>query len=212
MSLKVLNQHLVHAIGSGRVAAGVTHRASAAVEVLPHDHGHLPEAGVRSRGARRDHAVVEELVVEGVRPAGRSVLVDRHRRVVREVRLPQHFEHVVAADLQRVAPRFFFPLSLYLESPLKLVSAFDGWTAIAFGKNAIGDLSRASEFFFLFRRGGGNVAFEVSLWLGFKWLNIMVLSSQLICRTVGNERCLALEGKAETKILIYQRRSANSSC
>lgn len=111
MSLKVLNEHLVHSIGSGRVAAGVAHGASAAVEVLPHDHGHLPEAGVGSRGTRRDHAVVEELVVEGVRPAGRSVLVDRHRRVVREVRLPQHFEHVVAADLQRVAPRFFLFLA-----------------------------------------------------------------------------------------------------
>lgn len=147
MPLKVFNEHLVHSIGSGRVAAGVAHRASAAVEVLPHDHGHLPESGIGSRGARRDHAVVEELVVEGVRPAGRSVLVDRHRRVVREVRLPQHFEHVVATDLQRTAPRFF--PSFLSQKPLGLVSAFDGWTAIAFGNNAIGDLSRAGEFFFL---------------------------------------------------------------
>lgn len=129
MSLKVLNEHLVHSIGSWRVTARVAHRASAAVEVLPHDHGHLPEAGVGSRGARRDHAVVEELVVEGVGPAGRSVLVDRHRRVVREVRLPQHFEHVVAADLQRAAPRFFPPSRSREPPPSWLVSAFDGWRA-----------------------------------------------------------------------------------
>lgn len=99
MSLEVLDQHLVDAVCGGRVAAGVAHGASAAVEVLPHDHRHLPEAGVGARRAGRYHAVVEELVVEGVGPAGRAVLVDRHRRVVREVRVPQHFEHVVAADL-----------------------------------------------------------------------------------------------------------------
>lgn len=99
MSLEVLDEHFVNAIGGGWVAAGVSHGASAAVQVLPHDHGHLPQSGVGSRGTRWDHAVVEELVVEGVGPAGRPVLVDRHRRVVREVRVPQHFEHVVTADL-----------------------------------------------------------------------------------------------------------------
>lgn len=99
MSLEVLDEHLVDAVGGGRVAAGVAHGAASAVEVLPHDHGHLPESGVRPGGAGRYHAVVEELVVQGVGPAGRSVLVDRHRRVVSEVRVPEHLEHVVASNL-----------------------------------------------------------------------------------------------------------------
>lgn len=152
VSLKVLNEHLVHSIGSGRVAAGVTHRASAAVEVLPHDHGHLPEAGVRSRGARGDHAVVEELVVEGVRPAGRSVLVDRHRRVVREVRLPQHFEHVVAADLQRAAPRFFLFLSQKTPSS-SLTRLMDGRRSLSGKKTRSAIYHVPANFFSFFRRG-----------------------------------------------------------
>lgn len=44
---------------------------------------------------------MEELVIQRVRPAGRPVLIDRHRGVVREVRVPEHFEHVVTADLRR---------------------------------------------------------------------------------------------------------------
>lgn len=99
MSLEVLDQHLVNAVSCRWVAAGVSHGASAAVEILPHDHGHFPESWIGSCGTGWDHAVVEELVVEGVGPAWRSVLVDRHRRVVSEVGVPQHFEHVVTADL-----------------------------------------------------------------------------------------------------------------
>lgn len=52
------------------------------------------------RGARRNHAVVEDLVVERIRPAGRPVLVHRHRRVVREIRVVQHLVHLVAAHRQ----------------------------------------------------------------------------------------------------------------
>jgi hypothetical protein len=100
VSLKVLDEHLVDAVGGRGVAAGVSHGASAAVEILPHDHRHLPESRVGPRRAGRNHAVVEELVVEGIWPARGPVLVDGHRRVVREVRVPEHFEHVIAADLR----------------------------------------------------------------------------------------------------------------
>ena len=51
------------------------------------------------RGAWRNHAVVEELVVQGVWPARGAVLVHRHRRVVGEVLVVQHLEHLVATDL-----------------------------------------------------------------------------------------------------------------
>jgi hypothetical protein len=44
---------------------------------------------------------VEDLVVERIRVARRLILVDRHRRVVGEVRIVQHLEHLVSADLQR---------------------------------------------------------------------------------------------------------------
>ena len=99
MSLEVLDQHLVNAVSGRRIAACVSHRASTSVQVLPHHHGNFPEAWVGPGGTGRDHAVVEELVVEGVRPAGRSILVDRHRGVVGEVRVPEHLEHVVSTDL-----------------------------------------------------------------------------------------------------------------
>lgn len=175
MSLKVLNEHLVHAIGGGRVAARVAHGASAAVEVLPHDHGYLPQAGVGSRGARRDHAVVEEFVVEGVGPAGRSVLVDRHRRVVREVRLPQHFEHVVAADLKRAAPRFFLFSSLSLRTPSgSLTPLIDGSRSPSGKTRSAIYNPRANFHFFLFFFSSkrGNVVFASaavgSLSLGFR--------------------------------------------
>lgn len=43
---------------------------------------------------------MEDLVVQRVRPAGRTILVDGHRRVVREVGVVQHFEHFVTTDRQ----------------------------------------------------------------------------------------------------------------
>lgn len=100
MPLEVLNEHLVHAVRCRWVAAGVSHRASTAVEILPHYHRNFPQSWIGSRGTGRYHAVVEELVIQRVRPAGRPVLIDRHRGVVREVRVPEHFEHVVTADLR----------------------------------------------------------------------------------------------------------------
>lgn len=103
MPLEVLNEHLVHAVRCRWVAAGVSHRASTAVEILPHYHRNFPQSWIGSRGTGRYHAVVEELVIQRVRPAGRPVLIDRHRGVVREVRVPEHFEHVVAADLRTTA-------------------------------------------------------------------------------------------------------------
>lgn len=107
MSLEILDQHLVDTIGSGWIAASVSHGTSTAVQILPHHHGYFPETGVGSCGAGRDHAVVEELVVEGVGPAGWAILVDRHRGVVGEVSVPQHFKHVVSSDLFMGMGRYF---------------------------------------------------------------------------------------------------------
>lgn len=101
MPLEVLNEHLVDAVRCRWVAAGVSHRAPTAVEILPHYHRNFPQSWVGSRGTRRYHAVVEEFVIQCVWPAGRSVLIDRHGGVVREVCVPEHFEHVVTANLRR---------------------------------------------------------------------------------------------------------------
>lgn len=49
---------------------------------------------------------MEELVVQGVGPARRLVLVHGHGRVVGEVGVVQHLKHLVAADLVKKTPRF----------------------------------------------------------------------------------------------------------
>lgn len=79
MSLEVLQDHLVNVFGLGWVGARVAHRAASAVQVLPHHHGNFPHSRVALGRARWNHAVVEEFVVESVRPAGWTVLVHRHR-------------------------------------------------------------------------------------------------------------------------------------
>lgn len=99
MTLKVLDQHLVDAFSVGRVAATVAHGATATVQVLPHDHRNLPDTRIGLGRAGWDHAVVEDLVVERVRPRWRFVLVDGHGGIVGEVHVVQHFEHAVAPDL-----------------------------------------------------------------------------------------------------------------
>lgn len=100
MPLKVLNEHLVYAVRSRWVTAGVSHRAPTSIEILPHYHRNFPQSWIGSRGTGRYHAVVEELVIQCVRPTGRSVLIDRHGGVVREVCVPEHFEHIVPPDLR----------------------------------------------------------------------------------------------------------------
>jgi len=120
MPLKVLNEHLVHAVRSRRVAAGVSHRASAAIEILPHYHRNFPQSWIRSRGTRWYHAVVEELVVQRVRPTGRPILVNGHGRIIREVRVPQHLEHVVPADLENVSALSTIPLTIYVSMKEKV--------------------------------------------------------------------------------------------
>lgn len=100
MPLKVLNEHLVYAIRSRWVAAGVSHGAPTAIEILPHYHRNFPQSWIRSRGTGWYHTVVEEFVIQRVRPAGRSVLIDGHGRIICEVCVPEHLEHVVAADLR----------------------------------------------------------------------------------------------------------------
>lgn len=103
MPLEILDEHLVHAVRSRWVAAGVSHRAPTSIEILPHYHRNFPQSRIGSRGTGRYHAVVEELVIQGVRPAGRPVLIDGHGGVVREIRVPQHLEHVIPSDLRRDA-------------------------------------------------------------------------------------------------------------
>lgn len=44
---------------------------------------------------------MEELIIQRVRPARRSVLIDGHGRIIREVCVPEHLEHVVPADLEK---------------------------------------------------------------------------------------------------------------
>lgn len=88
MPLKVFNEHLIYAVRSRWVAAGVSHRASTSIEILPHYHRNFPQSWIGSRRARWYHAVMEELVIQRVRPARRSILVDGHGGVVREVCVP----------------------------------------------------------------------------------------------------------------------------
>ena len=42
MSVEVLQYHLVYVLGFGRVGTGVSHGATASVQVLPHHHRYLP--------------------------------------------------------------------------------------------------------------------------------------------------------------------------
>lgn len=123
MPLEVLNEHLVHAVRCRWVAAGISHRASTAVEILPHYHRNFPQSWIGSRGTGRYHAVVEEFVIQCIRPAGRPVLIDRHRGVIREVCLPEHFEHVVAADLCVSVAKYIqnYPLLLELHHSLSCI-------------------------------------------------------------------------------------------
>lgn len=78
VSLEVLDQHLVDSLSVGGRGAGVAHGATAASQVLPHHHGHLPDSRIRVGGAGWDHAVMEDLIIQGVRPAGGFVLIHRH--------------------------------------------------------------------------------------------------------------------------------------
>lgn len=98
MPLEVLNEHLVYAVRSRWVTAGVSHGASTSIEILPHYHRNFPQSWIGSRGTGRYHAVVEELVIQRIRPTGWSVLIDGHGGVVREVCVPEHFEHIVPSD------------------------------------------------------------------------------------------------------------------
>jgi len=142
--LEVLDEHLVDALGVGRSGAGVAHGTAATVEVLPHHHGNLPQPWEGVGRARWDHAVVEELIVEGVGVGWRLVLVHWHRRVVREVLFVQHLEHVVSADRQERCPhaadvihpdasirRHDLPLARDLLRPLLLRELFS--EAVSYG-------------------------------------------------------------------------------
>lgn len=100
MSFEILQNHLVNAIGIGRIRASISHRASSAVQVLPHHHRNFPHTWITLSWARWNHAVVEDFVIERIRPAGRFILVHRHRRVIGEVEVVQHLEHFIAAYWQ----------------------------------------------------------------------------------------------------------------
>lgn len=101
MPLEVLNEHLVYAVRSRWVTAGVSHGASTSIEILPHYHRNFPQTWIGSRGTGWYHAVMEEFVIQCVRPTRGSVLIDRHGGIVREVCVPEHFEHIVSPDLRQ---------------------------------------------------------------------------------------------------------------
>jgi hypothetical protein len=79
VALKVLDQHFVDTLSVGWVAATITHRTTSTVQILPHDHGNFPHTGIGFRRARRDHAIMEDLVVESVWPGRWLVFIYRHR-------------------------------------------------------------------------------------------------------------------------------------
>jgi len=85
MALKVFQDHHVDALSVRRITAGISHGTSSVPVVVPHHQRQLPEAGERLSGTGRDHAVMEDLVVEGVRKGRRLVFIDWHGRVVGEV-------------------------------------------------------------------------------------------------------------------------------
>lgn len=101
MPLEVLNEHLVYAVRSRWVATGISHGAPTSIEILPHYHRNFPQSWIGSRGTGWYHAVVKEFVIQRVRPAGRSVLIDGHWRIVCEVCVPKHFEHIISSDLYK---------------------------------------------------------------------------------------------------------------
>lgn len=41
---------------------------------------------------------MENFVIQCIWPARRAIFIDRHRRIVREVEVVQHFEHSVTAN------------------------------------------------------------------------------------------------------------------
>mgnify|MGYP004601283107 CR=1 FL=1 len=88
MPFEILDEHLVNTIRGWRVATRVSHRTSTSVQILPHHHRNFPQAWIRSRRTGRNHTVVEQFIVQGIRPTWWSILVNRHRGVVRKVRVP----------------------------------------------------------------------------------------------------------------------------
>lgn len=101
MSLEVLGQHLEYTISIWWVAASVTHGTPSAVQILPHHHGYFPHSWVRSGWTRWNHTVVEQFVVQGVGPAWWFVFIDGHGRVVGEVGVVQHLEHLISSHLKQ---------------------------------------------------------------------------------------------------------------
>lgn len=79
VALEVLHDHFEHTIRVGWIGAGVTHRATAAIQILPHHHWHFPDSRITLGWTWRDHAVMEHFVVEGVWPTWWAILVHRHR-------------------------------------------------------------------------------------------------------------------------------------
>lgn len=61
---------------------------------------------IRSSWTRWNHAVVEEFIIQSVRPAGWSIFINRHRRVVGEVGVIQHFKHLVSTNLQIIGLKY----------------------------------------------------------------------------------------------------------
>lgn len=121
MAVEILHQHFKNSIRIGWIRACVTHRTAATIQILPHYHWYLPHSCTKicelrfkwiiritvmmpmlTRIAlgrtRRNHAIVEDFIVQGIWPAGRTIFVHGHRWVIREIGVVQHFEHFIAAN------------------------------------------------------------------------------------------------------------------
>lgn len=107
MPFKVLHNHFENAIGISRVRASISHRTTSTVQILPHDHWDFPNTRITLCGTRWNHTVMENLVVQSVRPAGWSVFINRHWRIISKVWVVQHFEHFVATDRQEWSAHSF---------------------------------------------------------------------------------------------------------
>jgi hypothetical protein len=97
---------------------------------------------------------VRHLVVEGEGEGGWAILVDGHGRVVREVGLERHLEHVVAADLEKKFWREFqfsnFGANFKCRTRIGFASSFGGnfkFKSTGFGRQSdVPVLSNLVEF------------------------------------------------------------------
>jgi len=100
VTFKVFCEELVDAFGCGWVGTGVAHGTAAALQIRPHDHGHLPNARITFRRTRWNHAIMKNLIIQSIRPTWRPIFIDRHGAVISEINIMKHFEHVISTNCE----------------------------------------------------------------------------------------------------------------